>query len=206
MIDARENGLLLLDLALSMGANGTGNVGNFFAVPHDWRCPCCYRTKQDMARLDRNGALLCSIHEHHDHYSERFDVDVRKMSPGDYTFSRVVQDSLIRFPNTLICNDCNVAEPAAKRIVGAPSYFTFSPAEIAYFVTLSKDGAVSVDPDRAKKAYEAAIPTLKLLYERIQSITKAVDAGEGFEPLAASVGRVMTRLRANLKDHKEAAE
>lgn len=204
--DDRSNGLLLLELMRRLGANEAGNVGGFFDVPAEWRCPCCYRAKREIARLDKNGNLLCSVHLHHDHYCERFDVDVRKLSPGDFQFSRVVQDSLIRFPDTLICNDCNVAEPNAKKIVGAPAYFTFSPVEIAYFITVSSTGEVGVDPDRAKRAYDAAIPTMKLLFERIQSITKAVDTGSDFEPLAASVGRVMSRLHANLINRREAAE
>lgn len=203
--DGRENALLMLKLIQILGARDVGNIGGFFNVPHDWVCPCCYRDKRQMARLDKNGNLLCSIHEHHDHYCERFDVDVRKMSPGDFNFSRAVQDSLIRFPNTLICNDCNVAEPAAKKIVGAPSFFSFSPFEIAYFIDVSDTGVV-VNASRAESAYEAAKPSLRLIYERIQSISKAVETGGGFEPLATSVGLVMSRLQANIVNRKEAAE
>ena len=204
--DDRSNGLLLIELMRTLGAKDTGNVGGFFDVPSDWRCPCCYRIKREIARIDKNGNLLCSIHRHHDHYCERFEVDVRKLSPGDFQFGRVVQDSLVRFADTLICNDCNVAEPTAKKLVGAPPYFTFSPIEIAFFIVVSREGEISVDPDRAKRAYDAAIPTMILLFERIQSITKAVDTGSDFEPLAASVGRVMSRLHANIINRKEAAE
>jgi hypothetical protein len=156
--------------------------------------------------LDKNGNFLCSIHEHHDHYSERFDVDVRKLSPGDFGFGRVVQDSLIRFQNTLICSDCNVAEPAAKKIVDAPSYFTFSPFEIAYFIDIVADGKILVNALRAQAAYEAAKPSLRLIYERIQSIKKGVETGSNFEPLAVSVGLVMSRLQASITNRKEAAE
>jgi len=202
--DDRSNGLLLIELMRTLGAKDTGNVGGFFDVPSDWRCPCCYRMKREIARIDKNGNLLCSVHRHHDHYCDRFEVDVRKLSPGDWQFGRVVQDSLVRFPDTLICNDCNVAEPAAKKIVDAPSFFSFAPFEISYFIDII-DGRVTVHEDRVRHAYRAAKPSLGLIYERIQSITKAVDSGE-LEPLAMTVGLVMSKLQENIINRKEAAE
>jgi hypothetical protein len=204
IMDAGPNGALLIDLFLELGAQGLGHVGNFFAVPPEWRCPCCYRTKRGMARLDKNGDLLCAIHDHHDHYCERFEVDTRKMAGRDWNFGAAVRDSLIRFPNTLICNDCNVAEPAAKKIVGAPSFFSFAPFEISYFIEIV-EGRVTVNEDRVRRAYEAAKPSLGLIYERIQSITRAVDSGE-LEPLAMTMGLVRARIQADIVNRKEAAE
>lgn len=204
IMDAGPNGALLVDLFLTLGARGLGKVGNFFEVSPDWRCPCCYRTKREMARLDKNGDLLCAIHDHHDHYCERFDVDTRKLANGDWNFGNAVRDSLIRFPNTLICNDCNVAEPNAKKIVGAPTFFSFTPFEIAYFIDI-EDRKVTVNEKRAHRAYESAKSALQLIYERIQSITKAVDSGE-LEPLALTMGLVRARIQADVVNRKEAAE
>jgi hypothetical protein len=203
-IDGGPNGALLIELFLELEARGLGSVANFFAVAPDWRCPCCYRTKREMARLDKNGNLLCAIHDHHDHYCERFNADARKMAGRDFTFTAAVRDSLIRFPNTLICNDCNVAEPAAKKLVEAPSFFSFAPFEISYFIDIT-DGRVTVNEERVIRAYEAAKPSLRLIYERILSITKAVDSGE-LEPLAMTVGLVMSKLQENIINRKEAAE
>lgn len=69
-------------------------------VGHDWRCPCCDRTRDEVKH----------VHRHHDHGSPR------------------------RFPRTLVCSACNASDTAAKRALGLPLTFSFSPDEIACFV------------------------------------------------------------------------
>lgn len=62
-----------------------------------------------------------------------------------------------RFPKTLICGDCNSADGAAKRKLGLPVDWSFTPTEIGSFVAVSRySGATQIDYDAAMRIYEAA--------------------------------------------------
>lgn len=62
-----------------------------------------------------------------------------------------------RFPRTLICGDCNSADGAAKRKLGLPKDWSFTPAELAQFVkVLPYSGKTDIDYEIARKIYEAA--------------------------------------------------
>lgn len=101
-------------------------------VGQDWCCPSCKRTKFEQltwtVRRIQNGrvatssyAWLAPIVEHHDHGADR-----GKRAP--------------RFSPAYLCFDCNVAEGRVKRVLkkrmpNLPSEFSFSPEELACFVT-----------------------------------------------------------------------
>lgn len=61
-----------------------------------------------------------------------------------------------RFPETLICGDCNSADGAAKRKLKLPENWSFSPQEIAQFVRGTPHAAVDIDFDIAKAVFERA--------------------------------------------------
>ena len=127
-----ENARLLWELSSFWGAPNLGNICGFFHVPHDWRCPCCYRTKAEISRLDKNRNLFCPIVRHHDHLEDDIRGALSKLERGA---REAYASSLIRFPPILICNDCNVIDSAAKKEVNAPAYFSFAPHEIAAFIS-----------------------------------------------------------------------
>ena len=61
-----------------------------------------------------------------------------------------------RFPKTLICGDCNSADGAAKRKLGLPATWSFTPAEISAFISVSPhSGATKIDYAIAQRIYEA---------------------------------------------------
>lgn len=74
---------------------------------------------------------MAPLHRHHDH-------SVELLSNGQP-----------RFPQTTICDQCNVADGAAKRRIKLPKNFSFSPMEIAAFV-------VAVPHDKHTINYEMA--------------------------------------------------
>lgn len=195
---AKDNAMLLRQLELDFKASGIGNICNFFDQPPDWRCPCCHRTKPDFARLDKNRDLLCAMHRHHDHFGD-FARD--KLPRSGYTEGIV--ESFCRFPETLICADCNVAEPAAKAIVEAPEQFSFAPYEIATFVTVRKQSGHIVRPDCAKRAYEAARPGMRLVNERLNAVVKSARADDDtFEHIGGAAWRALKEINERRKAAK----
>ena len=117
-----------LRLALFMSPE-VPSSGDFFAYkgahsprlwaevgPH-WTCPACKRDKFQILRwTTRNPRSpnayqdwLAVLHKHHDHSVDRM-------------FSK-----LGRFPPTIICDQCNMADGRAKKKLKLPAEFSFSP-------------------------------------------------------------------------------
>lgn len=88
------------------------------SIDNTWKCPGCHREKRDILRWTQRKphnqvfygwiAPLCL---HHDHSNTN------------------------RFPETLICGDCNSADGTAKRKLKLPKNFSFSPDEIRHFIS-----------------------------------------------------------------------
>lgn len=201
MVEAEQNGRLLCALKEQFKARDFGAIGGFFVVPARWRCPCCHRSKPEIARLDKNENLLCSVVEHHDHFDESVakHIDLRTLAPDDVTIQRTVEESLIRFPPTQICSDCNVAEPAAKQIVGAPSAFSFAPCEIAAFITVAINVPHQIDAARVRAAFESARPSMELLAARLRAIKKSTIAAGDWELMAQPAMRVLATVKAKAR-------
>lgn len=114
-------------------------VGDFFV------CPACQRNKFQIlrwtTRFPRSPSSfkdwVAVLHRHHDHSDNSFD-----RTSG-------------RFPTTVICDQCNAADGAAKRKLGLPKNFSFSPREIAQFVVASPHSPHQIDFDRARDIYLA---------------------------------------------------
>ena len=166
---AQDNADLLFQIMGETGALGRGNVTGFFRVSKNWTCPACARSKPEIARLDRNGNLLCAIPEHHDHFADfAYDRLRRVMGPSHRAVALL--PSLERFPRTYICNDCNVADPAAKSVVFAPACFSFTPFEIATFVRVANNCAHVLISENVIAAYESAKKSMELLARRLRHL------------------------------------
>lgn len=108
------------------------------AIRIGWRCPCCNRTPQELIRWStiQHGKFgmgwTISLVLHHCH------------GPG-------------RFEETVICGDCNSADSAAKRKLGLPGNFSFSPREIAQFVKCAPHtGKTEIDYGKAQEIFAAS--------------------------------------------------
>ncbi|WP_432263034.1 hypothetical protein [Cupriavidus sp. TMH.W2] len=114
-------------------------------LPQDWCCPGCARTKFQILRWTRkfpgkphaHMGWAGGYHEHHDH-------------GGD---ARQFRGRFGRFAPTVICEQCNNADTAAKRTLGLPRDFSFSPTEIRQFVVGSPHGDHLIDYDIARDIY-----------------------------------------------------
>lgn len=166
---AEKNARLLMQLRDDFRARDLGSISGFFRTRPDWMCPCCFRSKMDIARLDKNGNLLCALVDHHDHFGDCAHDQLRNIFPT-WTECEARVASFRRFPHTLVCQDCNVAEPAAKYIVAAPEYFSFAPHEIAAFIESAPNSPHEVNPASVKDVYAALEESMRLLARRLRAM------------------------------------
>ncbi len=107
------------------------------SLPEHWLCPGCLRTKCQVLRWTtlfpknpaaRSPGWAGGYHSHHDHTGDKY---LWSGTPSSFT---------PRFEPTVICEQCNSADAAAKRKLKLPSEFSFSPLEIKQFVTTYPHG------------------------------------------------------------------
>lgn len=118
-------------------------------VGSDWVCPACARTKYQIlrwtTRFPRTPAAfedwMAGLHRHHDH------------SQGLLSLNRG------RFPQTVICDQCNAADGVAKRQLDLPENFSFSPSEISLFIEVAPHGKHKVIIPKASEVYRSLSAT-----------------------------------------------
>lgn len=137
----------------------------------EWKyCITCGRKPVDLATLNKNGEILCSIHNHHDHIDEHlwdvydqvnndatWTLEGGRLGPdnaGWYAWLHSLCDLMVRFQETEICSFCNEAEGAAKKIVGTDKAFSFSPLEMTQFIEAKEPGPVNILEDKAREIWE----------------------------------------------------
>ena len=127
----------------------------------EWCCPCCKRHKRQIVRMTPGGVLLCHLERHHDHLddfvkklfeeilSRSDDPEIRvQISRAEGALRPLVE----RFESNLICADCNLADGRVKRELRdeIEPHFTFTPSEIADFITIQHNRQHEVDFERAR--------------------------------------------------------
>lgn len=152
------------DILKSLGAKRLELNANWASTPTDWTCPVCRRWKSEIARLTPTGVLLCQLDRHHDHLG---DEGARILWRGQQKpADRARQDALHstvqacmalgeRFHQTLVCNDCNAADGAAKLALAGVvhPHFSFAPSEIARFIRIAPNRSHEVDPEAARAVW-----------------------------------------------------
>lgn len=111
-----------------------------------WRCPSYRRSAVELIRWSEiRGPSWRATHG--DKFGMGFTI----------SFARHHCHGEGRFPETLICGDCNSADGAAKRKLRLPKTWTYSPAELARFVmAVPHSGRVKIDYDVALAIYSDA--------------------------------------------------
>lgn len=110
-----------------------------------WCCPACGRSKFDIMKWTKrfpnspNSFMgwVAALHKHHDHSVS------------------LLGGRNPRFPETLICGQCNAADGTAKRILKLPSNFSYSPQEIRLFVQATPHKKHTINLDAALKIYKS---------------------------------------------------
>jgi len=100
------------------------------SLPEDWRCPSCRRRKREILqwrkRIGSNSfGWKAGLHLHHDHAAD-------ERGKGG------------RFPAAIICSACNFADVRAKKVCGAPEWFSFSPSELRSFISAKPNSPVTI--------------------------------------------------------------
>ncbi|MCF6445684.1 hypothetical protein [Nereida sp. MMG025] len=162
-------GTQMLSLNRSWAATWTG-----------WTCPCCGRSKPQIARLASSGTVLCHLEQRHDHLEEflkrRFSaVDLQ----GDERDHRIqishaeaaLRPLVERFERTLICVDCNLSDGRVKLALRdeVDSHFTFTPSEIAEFITVSDNHLHEVNITTAHSLW---VDAQEDFYDRIDFVKR----------------------------------
>lgn len=129
------------------------------SLPDSWRCPGCGRSKFELLTWTRRTpsslaadrmpywGWLAILHRHHDH-----SLNVPWIHPPG---------ARPRFAETVICGQCNGADGVAKRDLGLPAGWSFTPAEIGQFITPQPHGPHRLDLDIAAAIHRAARPAVR---------------------------------------------
>jgi rubredoxin len=140
-------------------------------TPKEWTCPACRRGKRDIARLTDKGKLMCRLVEHHDHMADLVEAEFERQCK---THGKIVADEFAKrfakrasqmvaaYDNTIICDDCNTADPKAKREADAHKDFSYSPQEISQFVKAKPNVPHEIDPEEARRIWLEQAETFKL--------------------------------------------
>ncbi|VVE56675.1 hypothetical protein PAQ31011_05129 [Pandoraea aquatica] len=120
------------------------------SLPPDWRCPGCCRSTFEVLRWTMRFPHLPTkflgwaggYHRHHDH-------------AGDRRGGRLLWNSpYARFPETVLCEQCNAADATVKRVLKLPKEFSYSPEEIRAFVEPVPHGWHIINYQQAARIYE----------------------------------------------------
>lgn len=112
-------------------------------VGDNWICPACNRNKFQIFRWTTRfphkpnpfKGWMAGLNSHHDH-----SLDFRVTGA--------------RFPDTIICDQCNIVEGGVKRRLKIPEDFSFSPQEMALFIAATPHGNHKIDYDLARSIFQ----------------------------------------------------
>jgi rubredoxin len=160
--------------------------------PQDWACPCCGRTKVQLSRVGKKEQILAKCVIHHDHMSdvleEAFNAEfVAAGTNIEQVEGRKLIDRMssafAAYDAILLCEDCNNADTAAKKLLGVPREFSFSIGQIRGFIQVRDHQPHAVNQSEAQIAWEAAKPAFVLRMRIIKAVAKAAATDtHWFEP------------------------
>lgn len=116
-----------------------------WALRTEWKCPSCGRSPGQLIRWTKvQGPAALNADEH----GMGFTI----------TLTKHHCHGGVRFGTTLICGDCNSADGTAKRKLGLPASWSFTPSEIGRFVSVAPhSGATKIDYGVARQIYDQAV-------------------------------------------------
>lgn len=115
----------------------------------------------------QDNTLKGALVNHHDHLTNYANEKLRELvkhagrkeiSEREGWFNaHKIKPFIVRFERTLICEDCNNADPAAKAMIDdICPFFSFTPEEIAYFIKPQKHTPHQIDQERVSEIFELA--------------------------------------------------
>lgn len=174
-------------LVKNFGCTGVDMDTLWAYTPTSWKCPACQRPKLEIARPNKNGDLMCRLVEHHDHMK---DLLLRKFQSISASMQHVLADEAAEdfakrsapmvsaYDNTVICNDCNNADAAAKKLVKTHFSFSFSPQEILEFVITFPNAEHRIDQVVATRIWEENRSAFELRMKIVERIAEIAAKNE----------------------------
>lgn len=172
--------------------------GNWIGSTQDWKCPCCARSKFAISRPGNQGQILAKLVIHHDHMGDvlvaAFNAAFREAetSTPQINGKRLVErigTAFAAYEEVLICEDCNNADSRAKKVVGTPADFSFSPRLISRFVRPKDHSPHEIDRAAAVDAWSAAKAAYELRMKIIRAVSHAAATdSHWYEPSADKHG------------------
>jgi hypothetical protein len=150
------------DVAELLGSLTIKLSGEFLEKEVCWTCPGCGRSKAQIVAPGRNVNIVACIYRHHDHIEDLIATLLNTSRPetshlreaGKWNewleIIRALERQFCRFEPVDICQACNNADAAAKSIVMAPKWFSFSPHGIRNIIHPAKPYAVRHEIDRRR--------------------------------------------------------
>ena len=170
---------------------------NWVGSSQDWICPCCGRSKFQVSRVGKKGQILAKLVVHHDHMGEAMKAAFH--SAFEAAGTRVEQidgwrlvermgEAFAAYAEVLVCEDCNNADTEAKKVVGSPSYFSFSIGQIRRLIRSGDHRPHLVEPAKAEEVWAEAEPAYKLRMKLIGAVARAAATdAHWYEPHARAV-------------------
>ncbi|MGO4527401.1 hypothetical protein AB4097_21415 [Microvirga sp. 2MCAF35] len=169
-------------------AKGLDLNQNWALVEQTWTCPICKRSKNEIFRLSTRGILLAKLEEHHDHlrdfvrkrardlYGEKWLADVPR---GGHDLADQLEHLVSSFTPELVCSECNAADGKAKAHLKGKvhTYFSFSPSEIAQFITPKPNAPHGIDLRKVEDAWDRARPKLEMRLKLIDDTLSLIQSG-----------------------------
>jgi len=167
MTNTHGNTQPLVKMALELtGATEASTNSNWQITPDDWDCPICRRSKLHIFKIANSGTMVGNLVNHHDHIityaknrTKQFILENNNThvltEKESWFVGNKISEFVSRFPPTLVCDDCNNADPIAKSFKeNTCKYFSFSPSEISFFIQPEPHSRHSVIFDRVEEVFE----------------------------------------------------
>lgn len=175
----------------------------------DWACPACNRVKADIVRLNQHGYVMGHLHEHHDHMVDFLEREFTRVSESrdvvvaDEVAKKFVDRTayaLSAYDNTIVCSDCNYADGSAKRLIGAPKEFSFSPSEISQFVVPRANAEHELDHAAVQRVWQECRPVFEVRARLVRYLAE-LGAGDShwYQPSSITAANVERRAKINMK-------
>lgn len=188
------------ETAMSIKIKDHHGLSNFEMNSHwigsaqDWACPCCARSKFQIARVGKKNQILAKLVIHHDHMGEalkaafhtafeKAGTDVEQID-GQRLVERM-GGAFAAYEEVLVCEDCNNADTEAKKQVVAPPFFSFSIGQIRALIRSGNHQPHQVDGSAANHIWQEAKPAYELRMTLIQAVAHAAATdSHWYEPYA----------------------
>ena len=159
---------------------------NWVETAQYWKCPCCDRGKFEISRVGGKGPILAKLVEHHDHMADALKAAFNKVfvvsgtdkptSTGLALVERMAP-AFSAYPPVLICEDCNNADAAAKKVISNTGrkveWQSFSIGQIRHFIIVREHTPHSIDETKVLELWELVRPAYVARMNLVYEVAKA---------------------------------